>query len=151
DADATIHYQWTRDGSNINGATGSTYTVVEGDEGHVLRVVATTSDPDNSNTASATSAATATVKDALPTVTTPTISSNDPAGSSVVREGDTLTASASGRSDADNSVSYKWYYASDLVHWIDTGATHLVSGADEGHTIVVVATATNSISETVTA
>src|SRR5262249_62406247 len=71
----------------------------------------------------ATSAATATVKDALPTVTTPTITSNDAAGSSTVREGDVLTASASGRSDADNSISYKWYYATDLDHPIDTRPT----------------------------
>jgi hypothetical protein len=158
DADATIHYQWQElisgTWTNIGGATASTYTVLDADEGHVLRVVATTSDLDNSSTpATATSTATATVKDALPTVTTPTISSNDTDGSSVVREGDVLTASASGRSDGDNSISYKWYYATDLTHAnaIGTGATHAVSEADEGKTIVVVATSTNGNSETVTA
>src|SRR5262245_42629125 len=78
DADATIHYHWQRsdDGSfsaghitNI-GSDTSTYTVVEADEGSKIRVVANTADLDNTNTpATATSAATATVKDALPTIT----------------------------------------------------------------------------------
>jgi len=30
----TLTYQWTRDGSNIGGATSSTYTTVSGDSGH---------------------------------------------------------------------------------------------------------------------
>jgi Mg-chelatase subunit ChlD len=144
DADATIHYQWTRDGSNINGATGSTYAVVEADEGHVLRVVATTSDPDNSNTpATATSAATAMVLDALPTITSVTISDTT-SGSSTVREGDVLTASASGlRSDSDNTVSYSWYHSNDLTAAIGTGASYTVHESDENYQIVVKATATN--------
>jgi hypothetical protein len=148
DADATIHYQWTRDSSNINGATGSTYTVVEADEGHVLRVIATTSDPDNT-TATATSAATATVLDALPTITSVTISDTT-SGSSTVREGDVLTASASGlRSDSDNTVSYQWQRSDDgsfsagHISNIGTGSTYTVVEADENSHIRVQATATN--------
>src|SRR6202043_2960214 len=37
DSDASVTgYQWTRDGVNISGATGSTYTVAEADETNVL-------------------------------------------------------------------------------------------------------------------
>jgi RTX calcium-binding nonapeptide repeat (4 copies) len=151
DADNSISYKWYYS-SDLNHAidTGATHAVSEADEGKTIVVVATATNGNN-ETVTATSAATATVKDALPTVTTPTITSNDHDGSSTVREGDVLTAAASGRSDADNSISYKWYYSTDLNNAIDTGATHTVSEADEGKTIVVVATATNGDNETVTA
>jgi hypothetical protein len=33
------HYQWTRDGKTIRGATNSTYTIVKADKGHYLTVV----------------------------------------------------------------------------------------------------------------
>jgi Mg-chelatase subunit ChlD len=151
DADNSISYKWYYS-TDLNHAidTGATHAVSEADEGHTIVVVATATNGNN-ETVTATSAATAPVKDALPTVTTPTITSNDVNGPGVVREGDVLTAAASVSSDADNSVSYKWYYANDLTHAIGTGATHTVSEADEGKTIVAVATATNGDNETVTA
>src|SRR5260370_444458 len=71
--DNPVTYQWQRDGSDINGATGATYVVQEGDEGHKLDV-ATTATNEQGLTASATSAATAAVLDAPPTATTPVIS-----------------------------------------------------------------------------
>ena len=37
----TLTYQWTRDGSNIGGATSSTYTTVAGDVGHAIGVTET--------------------------------------------------------------------------------------------------------------
>src|SRR5260370_6647542 len=82
------------------------------------------------------------VLDAKPTVTTPTIASNDANGSSVVRESDVLTASATA-GHSDNTVSYTWYYANDLNHAIGTGATYTVKEGDETSQIVVKATATN--------
>jgi hypothetical protein len=54
--------------SNISGATASTYKIAESNEGHQLRVVATSTDSDGSGT-SANSAATAAVTDAPPTLT----------------------------------------------------------------------------------
>lgn len=38
---ATFTYQWKKDGSNITGATGKTYTVVTGDVGEPISVVVT--------------------------------------------------------------------------------------------------------------
>lgn len=38
---ATFTYQWKKDGSNITGATGKTYTVVNGDIGEPISVVVT--------------------------------------------------------------------------------------------------------------
>ena len=52
-------------------------------------------------TTSTTSAATAAVLDAAPTITTPVISGT-------VQEGQTLTASASS-GQSDNPVTYAWY------------------------------------------
>jgi hypothetical protein len=67
DSDAVVTYQWQSlsgsTWSNISGATAATYTVAEVDEGHQLRVAATSADSDGSGT-SATSAATAAVVDA---------------------------------------------------------------------------------------
>ena len=70
--DATISYQWqvlnNTTWRNINGATSSSYLVTEANEGHQLRVVVTSLDPDGGG-ASATSAATAIVTDPAPTLT----------------------------------------------------------------------------------
>ena len=92
----------------------------------------------------ATSAATAAVLDAAPTITTPVITGT-------VQEGQTLTASAtSGQSD--NPVSYAWYSSKDgYTTAIGTGSTYLVKEGDEGFTIEVKATATNDNSVTATA
>jgi hypothetical protein len=80
-----LSYQWmsSTDGgttwSNISGATSSTYLVQELDEGAQIKVIESASDS-NGNSVSATSAATAPVIDAVPTITTPTISGNAQVG-----------------------------------------------------------------------
>ena len=81
-------------------------------------------------TTSTTSAATAAVLDAAPTITTPVITGT-------VQEGQTLTASASpGKSD--NPVTYAWYSSADnYTNPIGTGSTYLVQEGDETHTIEV--------------
>jgi probable HAF family extracellular repeat protein/VCBS repeat-containing protein len=110
DSDDTISFQWARDGSDITGATGSTYVVREADEGHRLSVVATVTN-DDGLTASAASTATATVVDVPPTLTTPTISGTAQLGS-------TLTATAAVANDADATVTYQWQsrHASDFAY-----------------------------------
>ena len=61
-------YQWTAGGSDIDGATGSSYTLSDDDEGKVFRVrVSFTDDSDSEE--SLTSAATAAVAAALPELT----------------------------------------------------------------------------------
>ena len=46
DADGlgTISYQWQRDGVNVAGATGTTYTLGNADVGHTIDVVASYTD-----------------------------------------------------------------------------------------------------------
>jgi hypothetical protein len=51
----TFTYQWKRDGSNISGATGTTYTTVSADVGTALTVTETATNSEGS--ASATSSA----------------------------------------------------------------------------------------------
>ena len=57
---ATFEYQWTAGGSEINGATGSTYTLTSSEQGQTIQVRVTfTDDADNAETL--TSAATGAV------------------------------------------------------------------------------------------
>ena len=146
DADATINYQWqeSADGgdtwNSIEGATGSTYTLQQGDENNEVRVVATTSDPDNTQSATATSVATGPVQDAPPTVTVPVIEGT-------AQDGQTLTVSAS--AGGDDTLSYQWMENSGpngIYQAIAaaTGSTYVVQQGDEGYQIDVVATATNA-------
>ena len=131
--DNDVTYQWQINGESISGATGATYTVTEGDEGHTIDVIAT-SHNDNGVTTSATSATTDPVLDALPTITTPEVSGE-------AREGETLTASASSGQE-DNDVTYQWQLDGNDISGA-TGATYTATEGDEGHQIDVVATATN--------
>jgi FecR protein/Bacterial Ig-like domain len=140
DADATIHYQWERsdDGSfsvghttNI-GTDSSTYVVQEADEGSKIRVVATTSDADNSGTASATSNATAAVIDKAPSITVSI--------SGTAQEGQTLSAVVSG-AEADDTLTYQWFSSKDnYTTAIGSTASYQVQEGDEGYHLKVVAT-----------
>src|SRR5260370_52939 len=100
--DNPVTYAWYSSADNYTTAIGSgpTYLVQEGDEGFTVEVT-TTATNDNGGTVSATSAATAAVLDAAPTVTTPVISGT-------AQEGQTLTASASA-GQRDNPVTYHWH------------------------------------------
>jgi hypothetical protein len=152
DSDAPIHYDWQSlaDGGQawtdiVGAADSASYVVQEGDEGHVIHVVTSTTDPDNNQTASATSQATAAVTDAAPTVTTPTLDNTAP------KEGDTLTASANA-GQTDNTVSYAWYSSKDnYTAPIGTGSNYAVKEGDETYSIEVVATASNENGVTVSA
>ena len=64
--DATFTYQWLGDGSSIQDATASTYTLADSDEGKAVRVRVTFTD-DGGNDESLTSAATVAVAAAEPT------------------------------------------------------------------------------------
>ena len=70
DADGlgAISYQWKRDGVAINGATNSTYTLLQADVGSVITVTASYTDQGGTNE-SVTSAATATVVSGVSTFT----------------------------------------------------------------------------------
>ena len=139
---AAYSYQWVaNDGTSdtdITGATASTYTLVDADEGKTIKVtVSFTDDADNEETL--TSAATATVDAApnSPATGAPTISGT-------ARVGETLTADTSGIADADGltnvSFSYQWVRndgTSDMDIQSATGSNYTPVDADEGNTIKV--------------
>ena len=149
DSDATLHYQWQKSNNNfasftVIGTDNPSYVVQEPDEGFSIRVVASTTDPDNSQTTSVISVTTGPVLDRLPTVTTPVITGT-------AQEGQTLTASASS-GESDDPVTYAWYSSADgYTSAIGFGATYLVKETDEGFTLEAKATAANDGGLTATA
>jgi Ca2+-binding RTX toxin-like protein len=146
----TTTYQWqSQTGStwsNISGATGSTYTAQEADEGHALRVSATFVD-DTGQAVSATSNATAAVVDVAPTVTV-SVSGN-------AVEGSILTATSQATSDGDGgTTTYQWQSLSGST-WSNisgaTGSTYTAQETDQGHELRAVATFVDDTGQTVSA
>ena len=138
DADGlgAISYQWQRDGVNVVGATGTTYTLGNADVGHAIDVVASYTDGHGTLESKA-SAATALVTNV----------NNPPTGtvtiSGTAQENQVLTASNT-LADADGlgAISYQWQR--DGVNVVGaTGATYTLGNADVGHAIDVVASYTD--------
>ena len=135
---AVFAYQWLSDDAEIGGATGSTYTLVDADEGRTIKVRVTVTD-DLGNETTLTSAATEAVEAKRNTAATgrPTISGT-------VRVGETLTADTTGIADADGltNVSYRYQWVvTDGGAYIDIsgekGATYTLVSADRGLRILV--------------
>ena len=133
---ATFNYQWLADNSAIAGATGSTYTLADADQGKAVKVRVTFTD-DAGNDETLTSEAT----DAVAAATQP----NNPATgapiiSGTAQVGETLTADTSGIADDDGlenvSFSYQWL-ADDTAIQGATNSTYTLIEADEGKTIKV--------------
>ncbi len=132
-ATLTLSYQWKRDGTNIEGATGETYVLTQADVGAAITV--TVSWTDGGNTAeSLTSAATAAVANV-----------NDaPTGAVTIggtaTQGQTLTAVTSGIADPDGpatlTFSYQWHRDGEDITGA-TGATYVLVQADVGAAITV--------------
>ena len=138
DADGlgAIGYQWQRDGVNVAGATGTTYTLGNADVGHTIDVVASYTDG-HGTAESKTSAATAMVTNVNdPPTGTVTISGT-------AQENQVLTTSNT-LADADGlgTISYQWQRDGVNVAGA-TGATYTLGNADVGHTIDVVASYTD--------
>ena len=127
--DVEFSYQWLADDTDIDGATSSTYTMTDADQGKIIKVTVSFAD-DAENEETLTSAATAAVAAApnreatgAPTITgTPQV-------------GETLTADTSAIEDEDGleNVSYEY-------QWIrsDNGADTDIAGAtDSTYTLVL--------------
>ena len=135
---AAFSYQWVADGSDIPGATGSTYTLVSADVGKAIRVRAGFTD-DAGNDETLTSAATDAVA-AKPN----NPATGAPAINGIVRVGETLTASTTGVADEDGldnvTFSYQWI-ANDGSADADisgtTDSTYTLTFADVDKTIKV--------------
>ena len=132
-------YQWLADDKDVEGATDQAYEVTEKDEGKTIKVrVKFTGNTGKKETL--TSAATEPVKPAQsnePATGAPTINGT-------AQVGETLTADASGISDADGMTNavfrYQWTRLdSDTYEDIEgaTGSTYDLSDGDEGRTIRV--------------
>jgi hypothetical protein len=139
-----IGYQWRRNGLDIAGATGNTYTTVQADVDAVISVVASYTD-DQGELESVTS---------TPTVAVINVN-NPPTGSVTISgpptEDQTLTASNTlADEDGIGSVSYQWQR-----NWVDiagaTDSTYVLGDADVGAAIRVVASYTDGygVSESV--
>ena len=145
---ATFAYQWIRnDGtadSDIQDATGSTYTLTPDDEGNTIKVrVSFTDDRDNNE--SLTSDATATVS-AAPAANTPATGAPEISGR--VRVGETLTAGTSGIAEGLTGVFYSYQWVrndgnaeSDIEGATDS--TYTLGTDEEGKTIKVRVTFTD--------
>jgi hypothetical protein len=145
DPTAVISYQWQfnvtgNDWADIVGATSSTYTVAEADEGHPIRVVESASA--GSATATSTSDPTSAVIDiGLAFVT----------GGSIVgiaQEGQVLTLVPGTLNDSDAAItSYQWQENIGGT-WTDilgaTSQTYTVTEANEGNRLRVMQTATDT-------
>ena len=137
----SYHWQRSADGSNwttISGATSSSYTLAQTDEGDHIRVLVTATNAYGS--ASAASAAGAAVT-AFPPANTVA-----PAISGTASRGSTLKASAGAWSGPGLAISYQWQRNAGGGFANIPGATassYTLAVADEGATIRVVVTAAN--------
>ena len=140
-------YQWIRNDGNtdedIAGATGSSYTLTEDDEGKAITVIVSFID-DAHNEESLPSAPTDAVA-AAPAQNTQ--ATGAPTISGTAQVGETLTADTSGIADADgltNAVfSYQWM-ADDTNIQDATGSSYTLVYDDEGKAITVTVSFTDA-------
>ncbi len=127
----TFSYQWKRGGTSINGATASTYELVQADVGATITVTVSWTDAGNT-------------VESLTSVATDTVANvNDaPTGavtiSGTATQGQTLTANTSGIADADGlgSFSYQWHRDDTDINGA-TASTYVLVQADVGAAITV--------------
>ena len=135
---AAFTYRWIAAGSDIEGATGSSHTIAEDDEGLTIQVrVSFTDDAGTEETL--TSAATEAVQ---PVPNNPAI--GQPVITGTPQIGETLTANTSAITDADGltnvSYSYQWIRNDGGTDTNISGATYssyTLAAYDEGRTIKV--------------
>ena len=138
-------YQWTRnDGgsdSNIQDATRSSYTLVKADEGTTIKVTVSFTDAEG-NPETLTSDPTGAVE-AKPN----TRATGAPIIDGIARVGETLTADTSGIDDDDGldsaAFAYQWLRGDAEIAGA-TGETYTLTGDDEGKTIKVTVSFTDS-------
>ena len=153
---ASFAYQWLAADADINGATGSSYTVATADEGKVIKVTVSFTD-DAGNAETLTSAATTAVSlTGGSTNSSERSNQEDVQGNSAAtgaptiggtaQVGESLTASTSDISDADGvanaSFTYQWLAADADIDGATTSSYTLVAG-DVGKAIKVRVSFTN--------
>ena len=122
--EATLTYQWTRDGANIDGATNSTYVVAGADIDASINVIVSAEGYDTITAASGVTPAEADMPG--------TVAIDD---DGTPQYGETLTVIPSGLPEG---VSYQWYRGGSAISGA-TGDTYVVVEADIGASITVTA------------
>ena len=127
-------YQWLADDADINGATGSTYTLADADEGKAIKVeVSFTDDADNDETLSSA------VTDAVAAASTPNRpATGAPTINGTAQVGETLTADTSDIADDDglNNVQYEYQWLADDADISGaTNATYTLTDSEESKAI----------------
>ena len=130
-------YQWIAGGTDIDGATGSTYALTASEQGQTIQVrVSFTDDRDNAE--SLTSEATGAVTAAAAQANNPP--TGQPAISGTPQVDQTLTADTSPIDDADGltgvSYSYQWIAGGSDIDGA-TGSTYTLTASEQGQTIQV--------------
>jgi hypothetical protein len=129
-------YQWNRAGKPIGGATASTYVPVSADVGNTVTISITATNSSGSSTP-ATSAATSSVIDIIPT------NLALPAISGTARVGQTLTATLGTWSHSPTSFWHQWANSNGLIPGA-TQLTYVPTSADVGLILEIFVVATNS-------
>ena len=122
-SNVSYDYQWLADDADINGATGSTYTPVDGDVGKAIKVrVSFTDDAGNNETLTSEATDAVAARPNSPATGLPTIT-----GTAVRWQ--TLTADTSGIQDANGMENVAFRY-----QWFEKGAGATYSDRIDGET-----------------
>ena len=153
--DAVFAYRWVRQDpatstdADIEGATSSTYTVTDADEGKAIKVRVTFTD-DAGNAESLTSDARLSAPPLIipdaEVIVSNTTATGEPTITGTIRVGETLTADTTDLSDSDglNNATFTYQWLADDADITDaTGSTYALVAADEGKTIKVRVTFTD--------
>ena len=136
----SYEYQWIAGGTDIDGATGSTYTLTASEQGQIIQVRVSFTD-DRNNPQTLTSIATAAVAAAPNRQAT-----GQPAIGGPPQVEQTLTADTSGITDADGltnvSYEYQWIAGGTDINGA-TGSSHTLTSSEQGQTIQVRVTFTD--------
>jgi lysophospholipase L1-like esterase len=131
-------YQWRRAGSNISGATSSTYVLQVADEGQAITVTVTAAKAGYTS-GSATSSSVTPSAGGGSTLTNTVL----PAISGTTTEGQTLATANGTWSATPDSYTYQWKRAGSNISGA-TSSTYLLVTADVGATITVTVTASKT-------
>jgi hypothetical protein len=142
----TLAYQWQRSTNNgttwssIAGATSNTYALGVGDEGAIVRILVTVSNPDA--TVSAPSNPTAAVGASPPS------NNSLPTIRGIAQRGNALSSTTGAWAGTGNTFALQWQRSADSgTTWTNitgaTGAIYAIQAPDEGDVLRLVVTAAN--------
>ncbi len=136
-AGATYAYQWLAGGTAISGATSTTYTVADADQGKALTVRVTASKADYTDGVVTSDPTSAVVKPVFTNTAKPTISDTTPTS------GQTLTATTGSWTPSGATYAFQWLADGEPITGATT-ASHQVPSGEVGKSLSVRVTATKA-------